>query len=201
MAGCGFVVDVTEPVAVALPILRVVTRLDPLEAGLGDLAAVQPAVLVERLELEGPEDALGGSRSSRRPFLSTPRRRSPAGSGRRPTTWRSTCAPSGRSSGRPTDVTSRSPSGGRRPQARIACGRRSTSRRRVGERRRGPLPGRPCRPPWGARCRGRTGAPCSTLIEGVSPARPPNRTCGFHRIRLSTCSRHWCGCSRRLACP
>ena len=29
----------------------------------------------------------------------------------------------------------------------------------------------------------RTGAPCPPFGGWVSPARPPNRTCGFHRIR------------------
>ncbi len=32
----------------------------------------------------------------------------------------------------------------------------------------------------------RTGARCQLLGWSVSPARPPNRTCDFHRIRLST---------------
>ncbi len=35
-------------------------------------------------------------------------------------------------------------------------------------------------------CRGRTGAPCRDFARSVSPARPPNRTCDSHRIRLST---------------
>ncbi len=34
--------------------------------------------------------------------------------------------------------------------------------------------------------RGRAGAPCRRFGRWVSPARPPNRTCDFHRIRLST---------------
>jgi len=38
----------------------------------------------------------------------------------------------------------------------------------------------------GARCRGRTAAPCRPSGLWVSAARPPNRTCDFHRIRLST---------------
>ena len=32
----------------------------------------------------------------------------------------------------------------------------------------------------------RAGARCQHLGWSVSPARSPNRTCGFHRIRLST---------------
>ena len=32
----------------------------------------------------------------------------------------------------------------------------------------------------------RTGARCQHLGRSVSPARSPNRTCDFHRIRLST---------------
>src|SRR5665213_3422222 len=49
---------------------------------------------------------------------------------------------------------------------------------------------------------GRAGAPCQPLSWWVSPARPPNRTCGSHRIRLSTGSCRWCGCSsRRSARP
>ena len=40
---------------------------------------------------------------------------------------------------------------------------------------------------------GRTGAPCQPLSWWVSPVRPPNRTCGSHRIRLSTGSCRWCG--------
>ena len=35
--------------------------------------------------------------------------------------------------------------------------------------------------------------PVRLSIGWVSPARPPNRTCDFHRIRLSTCSCRWCG--------
>ena len=50
----------------------------------------------------------------------------------------------------------------------------------------------------GVRCRGRTGAPCQPFGWWGSPARPPNRTCGFRRIRLSTCLCRgcwspWCG--------
>ena len=37
----------------------------------------------------------------------------------------------------------------------------------------------------------RTGARCQRFGWSVSPARSPNRTCGFHRIRLSTCSCRW----------
>jgi len=33
---------------------------------------------------------------------------------------------------------------------------------------------------------GRTGARCRPFGRSVSPARPPNRTCDFHRIRLSS---------------
>ena len=36
------------------------------------------------------------------------------------------------------------------------------------------------------RCRGRASAPCRPFSRWVSLARPPNRTCDFHRIRLST---------------
>jgi hypothetical protein len=32
---------------------------------------------------------------------------------------------------------------------------------------------------------GRTGARCRDCSQSVSPARPPHRTCGFHRIRRS----------------
>jgi len=35
---------------------------------------------------------------------------------------------------------------------------------------------------------GRTGARCRPFGRSVSPARPPNRTCDFHRIRLSVIS-------------
>ena len=84
------------------------------------------------------------------------------------------------------------------------------------QRRSGRLPGRPHPMPplcgsrrrsldrdrarrherWSAgRCRGRTGAPYQPFSWWVSPARPPNRTCGSHRIRLSTGS---CQC---LSCP
>jgi acyl-CoA hydrolase len=38
---------------------RVVPRLDPFEDGLGELAAALPAMLIEQLELEGSEEALG----------------------------------------------------------------------------------------------------------------------------------------------
>jgi hypothetical protein len=40
-----------------------------------------------------------------------------------------------------------------------------------------------------ARVLGRAGARCWSFDRSVSPARPPNRTCDFHRIRLSTGSR------------
>src|SRR6266508_5303520 len=46
-------------------------------------------------------------------------------------------------------------------------------------------PRRAKRPGFG---RGRTRAPCQPCGWWVSLARPPNRTCDFHRIRLSTCS-------------
>src|SRR5690606_35120976 len=46
------------------------------------------------------------------------------------------------------------------------------------------------------RCRGRTGAPCQPHGWWVSPARPPNRTCDSHRIRLSTWSCRWAGMRR-----
>jgi hypothetical protein len=44
---------------------------------------------------------------------------------------------------------------------------------------------------WATRTRvlGRAGARCWSFDRSVSPARPPNRTCDFHRIRLSTGSR------------
>src|SRR5215203_1775695 len=56
-------------------------------------------------------------------------------------------------------------------------------------------------PGHGAWCRGRAGAPCPAFTGWVSPARPPNRTCDSHRIRLSTWSCRWCWWSCRLARP
>ena len=56
------------------------------------------------------------------------------------------------------------------------------------------LPAPRTRPPGSgpeASCRGRTGARCRPLSRSVSPARPPNRTCDSHRIRLSTSSGRW----------
>ena len=38
---------------------------------------------------------------------------------------------------------------------------------------------------------GRAGARCRSFDRSVSPARSPNRTCGFHRIRLSTSPCQW----------
>ena len=55
----GFVVGRTEHLAVAVPATRVVPGLDPLEDGAGELVSALPAVLVEQLELEGAEEALG----------------------------------------------------------------------------------------------------------------------------------------------
>jgi hypothetical protein len=52
-----------------------------------------------------------------------------------------------------------------------------------------PTPGTASPPGSGRRCRGRTGARCRAFARSVSPARPPNRTCTFLRIRLSTGSR------------
>ncbi len=123
------------------------------------------------------------------------------GVARRPTRCRSSRGRNGRWSGPVLDDGARWPSGGRRRRARNACDRRSTSPRRAGRRRRGPPPGRPSRSRSGARCRGRTGAPCQRFRWWVSPARPPNRTCDFHRIRLSTCSCHWSRNPLVATCP
>ncbi len=49
---------------------------------------------------------------------------------------------------------------------------------------------------------GRPGARCRDCSRPVSPGRPPNRTCGSHRIRLSMCLGRWStayGCRSR--CP
>jgi hypothetical protein len=46
---------------------------------------------------------------------------------------------------------------------------------------------------------GRAGAPCRGCSRWVSPARPPNPACDFHRTGLSACLGRWlCG---RLGCP
>lgn len=105
---------------------------------------------------------------------------------------------------------------------------RSTSRRPARERRASPERPGPCRCACSTRnatqrsgdlarrwwntqrpsptvsahgCRGRTGAPCRLSIGGfLRPAlRTGRATC--HRIRLSMCSRRWCGRGGRLACP
>ena len=47
----------------------------------------------------------------------------------------------------------------------------------------------------------RTGARCQHLGWSVSPARPPNRTCGFHRIRLSTSAVELSGHARHPSRP
>ena len=47
----------------------------------------------------------------------------------------------------------------------------------------------------------RTGARCPPLGGPVSPARPPNRTCGFHRIRLSTSASRLCDLRGRRPAP
>ena len=64
-AWSGFVVHGTEHLAVAVAPPRVVPGLDPLEDGLGELLAALPVVLVEQLELEGAEEALGDGIVSR----------------------------------------------------------------------------------------------------------------------------------------
>ena len=55
----GFVVHGTEHLAVAVAPTRVVPGFDPFEDGLGQLTTIFPVVLVEQLELEGAEEALG----------------------------------------------------------------------------------------------------------------------------------------------
>jgi hypothetical protein len=55
----GFVVHGAEQLAVAVAPTGVVPGFDPLEDGLGELPAALPVVLIEQLELEGAEEALG----------------------------------------------------------------------------------------------------------------------------------------------
>ena len=54
-----FVVDGAEHVAVGVAAARVVPGFDPVEDRRRELLAVGPVVLVEELELQGPEEALG----------------------------------------------------------------------------------------------------------------------------------------------
>ena len=58
--GC-FEGDGTEHLAVGVPPRWVVPRLDPVEDGECQLLASDPAVFVQQLELQGPEEALDGA--------------------------------------------------------------------------------------------------------------------------------------------
>ena len=55
----GLVVHGTQHLAVAVTPTRVVPGLDSFEDGLSQLLAALPVILVEQLELEGAEEALG----------------------------------------------------------------------------------------------------------------------------------------------
>jgi hypothetical protein len=99
------------------------------------------------------------------------------------------CQSGGRARRRRPVRAGRAPSAARRGRAWCACVRRTASPRLDASWRPGRMRRTRRLPSSAGRCRGRTGARCRAFTRSVSPARPPNRTCTFPRIRLLTRSR------------
>jgi hypothetical protein len=78
-----FEIDGAEHCAVGVPPGRVVPSLDPVEHRQGELLARVPAVLVEQLELESPEETLAALLSKQSP-IDPIEPSSPAARSRRP---------------------------------------------------------------------------------------------------------------------